>query len=164
MLRLILQYGTGTAAYIDLLCSTLQRLADYMRILIAEQARVSPFSKANERVTKTSTSLLISATSRTQGLRALRRTSYFTCQLSVRKLYRFAARMTCARGRQAISEEANKMSKNMGNILTYLIKIISIEVPEQSKAYYFCLQLSDILKILLQDQVSNPATILTFYQ
>ena len=165
MLRLILQYGTGTAAYIDLLCSTLQRLADYMRILIAEQARVSPFSKANERVTKTFNQPIDISDIENAGLKSFEENFYFTCQLSVRKLYRFAARMTCARGRQAISEEAGiKMSKNMGNILTYLIKIISIEVPEQSKAYYFCLQLSDILKILLQDQVSNPATILTFYQ
>ena len=165
MARLVLQYGVGTATSIDILCSSLQKLSHYMRILIAEQARISPFSKPNDHITTVFNQPIDIHDIENATLKSYEENFYFTCQLSVRKLYRFATRMTCARGRQAISEDAGiKMSKTMGNILAYLIKLINSTSPDQSKAYYYCLQLSDILKILLQDQGSNPATILTFSQ
>jgi HECT-domain (ubiquitin-transferase)/Domain of Unknown Function (DUF913)/Ubiquitin binding region len=163
MVRLVLQSGAGTGGNIDMLCSTLHRLSDYMRILIAEQARISPFSKPNDHTTVIFNQPIDIHDIENASLKSYEENFYFTCQLSVRKLYRFATRMTCARGRQAISEDSGiKISNTMGNILAKLIKIINLDKPNQSRAYYFCLQLSDILKILLQDQGSNPATILTF--
>lgn len=162
LVRFLIQ--NGGASNIELLCTLLYRLSHYMRILIAEQARLSPFSKANTHTTKNFNQPIDIKEIENVALKSFEENFYFTCQLTVRKLYRFTTRMSSARGRLAITEDSGiKISKTMGGILAYLIKLINLDNPDQYKAYYYCLQLSDILKILLQDQNSNPATLYTFY-
>lgn len=166
IVRFLLANGGTSEDNISTLCQVLNRLSSYMRILISEQARLSPFSKANNHTTKTFNQPINIQDIENVHMKTFEENFYFTCQLTVRKLYRYTTmRMTNPRGRHSIAEKSGvSMSHTMGNILAQLIKLIDLNEADQAKAYYFCLQLSDILKILLQDQHPNPSTIITFYK
>lgn len=163
--RFLLQNGAVNQEGIESLCEILERLAIYMRILIAEQARLSPFSKRTENKTTVFNQPINIHDIENVAMKSFEENFYFTCQLTVRKLYRFTTtRMTSSRGRHPFLDKGGvKMSNTMGGILASLIKLINLDSQDQGKAYYFCLQLSDILKILLQDQHPNPTTIITFH-
>lgn len=165
MTRLVSQNSTGISNLIPDLCKSLEKLSHFMRLLIAEQARLSPFSTENDRKTPKFNMPIDISDIENANLKSYDENFYFTCQLSVRRLFRYATRISVAKGRVSIHEEAGlKISKTMGDVLADLIKLLNLDEPSQAKAYYFCLQLSDILKILLHDQGSSPSTILSFSQ
>ena len=67
------------------------------------------------------------------------------------------------RGRQASNEEAGlAISKTIGDIFTQNIKVLVLDEVTPNKVYHLAMQLSDIMKILLYEQGSTPATVLTF--
>jgi hypothetical protein len=150
---------------LESLCEVLERLSHYMRILIAEQARLSPFSKSTNKKTTTFNQPINIQEIENVNMKTFEENFYFTCQLTVRKLYKYTTiRMTNPRGKFMKNERSGVMISNtMGCILAQLIKLIDLQMPDQGQAYYFCLQLSDILKILLQDQHPNLSTIITFH-
>ncbi|CAG9335559.1 unnamed protein product [Blepharisma stoltei] len=165
MTRLVLQYGTGVTNNINELCNTLNRLSYYMRLLIAEQARLSAFSKSNEKFTNKFNMLIDIQNIENAEMKSYEENFYFTCQLSVRRLFRFATRIPSTRGRQSVSEEVGvKISRVMGDILADLTSLLNLNNTDQAQAYYFCLQFSDILKILLHEQGSSPSTLWAFSQ
>ena len=165
MTRLVLQYGTGISQNVEELCATLAHLPGYMKLLIADQARLSSFSKPSTKTAQNFNIPIDIQDIENAELKTFEENFYFTCQLSVRRLFRFATRMAGGRGRQGLKEEEGvKVSRTMGEVLTELIKVVKLENFDQAKAYHFCLQLSDILKILLHEQGCSLATIYCFSQ
>lgn len=158
MTRMLVQYSAGTAANIDIMVELLSKLGDFMRILIAEQARLSTFSKNNDKIADKFNMPIDIKDIENPELKSFEENFYFTCQLSVRKLFRLATRIPGLKNRQGLTEEAGiNLSTAMGRILSNLSRQLNLVNPDQAQAYYFSLLLSDIVKVLLHEQASCAA-------
>ena len=68
-----------------------------------------------------------------------------------------------SRGRHSSNEEAGlAISRAIGGIFTQSMKSLTFDDISYNRAYYLVMQLSDIMKILLYEQGSTPAIVLTF--
>mmetsp|Transcript_8385 Transcript_8385/g.16642 ORF Transcript_8385/g.16642 Transcript_8385/m.16642 type:complete len:2837 (+) Transcript_8385:32-8542(+) len=155
MIGLILKFGYASIINADLLEKEIGRLSQYMRILIAEQARLSTFSKDTE---KTVDHFNVHADFRdieNPELNSFEENFYFTCQLSVRKLLRQVTRYGTGQRRQAPSEDnIMALSKSISSSLAALASELTLPEPRTDRAYYLSLLLADIVKILLHEQSS----------
>ena len=159
MTRLVIQYGTGVHN-VDELCQTFVKLAEYNRVLIAEQARISSFSKPNDKKTKEFNIPTDIQDIENPDLKTFEENFYFTCQLSVRRLLRFAIKLPSAKSGQNLSdEECTKVSNTVGKILNDMLQVMDLQNIDQGRAYHLCLHFSEILKMLMY---SFPPTILAF--
>jgi hypothetical protein len=155
MVGLILKFGNASIIGAEQLVAEVPRLAQYMRILIAEQARLSAFSKDSD---KTVEEFNVHADFRdieNPDLNSFEENFYFTCQLSVRKLLRQITRYGTGQRRQPSNEDnILALSKAISRALASLASELNLPEPKTDRAYYLSLLLADIVKILLHEQSS----------
>lgn len=163
IIRVILQNWAGISNNYKDFSELLEKLAVLLRLLIAEQARLLCASKPKDQpCERFNIPIDISVIENTE-LKSYEENLYFCCQLTIRRVFRLAMKIPSSRGRQASNEEAGlAISRVMGEIFTQNIKVLTLDEISFEKAYHLAMQLSDIMKILLYEQGSTPATVLTF--
>ena len=163
IIRVILQNWVGISNNYKDFSELLEKLAMLLRLLIAEQARLLCSSKLKDQpCLNFNIPIDISVIENTEN-KSYEENLFFCCQLTIRRVFRLAMKIPNSRGRQASNEEAGiAISKVMGEIFTQNIMVLNLDDVSYLKAYHLAMQLSDIMKILLYEQGSTPATVLTF--
>ena len=145
------------------LSSTLHRLGELVRILICEQARLAPTPKPDKFAPEFNMPIDIKDIENPE-VKSFDENFYFTCQLSIRKLFRGVTRLGQLRNRQAYTEDtAETLAAAMGTVLSRLVSELDLTNLEANQAYYYSLLLSDVVKVLVNDQAPN-LVMLAFYR
>ena len=141
----------------------LHRLGELVRILICEQARLAPAPKPDKQTSEFNMAIDIKDIENPE-VKSFDENFYFTCQLSIRKLLRGITRLGQTRSRQVYTEDtAEILSAAMGSVLSRLVNELDLNKLEGNQAYYYSLLLSDVVKVLANDQ--GPGLVmLAFYR
>jgi len=145
------------------LANILHRLGELVRILICEQARLAAVPNPDKQTSEFNMPIDIKDIENPE-VKSFDENFYFTCQLSIRKLLRGITRLGQIRSRQAYTEEtAEILAAAMGSVLSRLVNELDLNRLEGNQAYYYSLLLSDVVKVLANDQ--GPGVVmLAFYR
>lgn len=169
IIRVILQNWAGIASNYKDFAELLQQLAILLKVLISEQSRLLCSEKMVDKPCEKFNISIDLSIIENPDLKSFEENLYFSCQLTIRRIFRLAMRIP-SRTRQAAQEEAAlAISKALGIIFTQLteesLDLITQKTPlTYSTAYHLSLQISNIMRILLHEQSTTSVAILSFYQ
>ena len=163
IIRVILHNWVGISNNHKDFSELLIKLALLLKVLIAEQARLLCSEDwSSLQTTKFNSSFDISVLEN-QESKTTEENLLFCYQLTIRRIFRLAMKIP-NRSRQVAQEEAMiSVCNTLGSVFTDSMKVLSLAQMTEQRVYYLCLQLSDIMKVLLHEQGSSPAIVLTFH-
>lgn len=163
IIRVILHNWVGIFSNHRDFSELLGKLSHLLRVLISEQARLLCQGKLKDQPCESLNINFDITVIENQDLKSFEENLYFCYQLTIRRIFRLAMKVP-NRTRQPSQEEAVlSICKTLGQIFTENLKVLNLENLNEQKVYHLCLQLSDIMKVLLYEQGSSPAIVLTFH-
>ncbi|OMJ79080.1 hypothetical protein SteCoe_20987 [Stentor coeruleus] len=169
IIRVILQNWAGIANNYKDFADLLQQLSVLLRVLISEQSRLLCSEKMVDKCCEKFNISIDLSIIENPDIKSFEENLYFSCQLTIRRIFRLAMRIP-SRTRQIAQEEAAlAISKSLGMIFTKLIEesfelITNKTFLTYPTAYHLALQISNIMRILLHEQSTTSVMILSFYQ
>ena len=161
--RTLIQKNSSLPVNHKELSELLTRLSVIQRFLIKKQSEKLTLS-SKPQVSSFSISPDLSVIEN-QELKTPEENWMFMCQLSIRKLFRAIIKIPNRSGRQESSLDYYViMGKTIGQILIDPIKSINFSVFSHSTGYYYSLLLSDLIKIMYNEQIPSPLFLLGFIQ
>ena len=163
IIRVILHNWVGISNNHKDFSELLLKLALLVKVLIAEQARLLCNEDWSSLQTTKFNSKFDISILENQESKSTEENLFFSFQLTIRRIFRLAMRIP-NRSRQAAQEEAMiAVCNTLGSVFTESMKVLHLAHLTEQRVYHLCLHLSDIMKVLLYEQGSSSAIVLTFH-